>query len=86
MTTVIHTCPRCPSTWAGLRTSHCAACHETFTGLAAFDKHRAGLHTKKRYCRDLVSAVDKDGQAIFVLTDRTYRCWTLATPSREEDD
>ena len=41
----MHTCPRCPNHWGGLKTAHCAACHETFTGLTAFDKHRTGSHT-----------------------------------------
>lgn len=34
-----HVC-RCGSSWGGLRTAHCGACHETFTTVGNFDKHR----------------------------------------------
>ena len=34
------------------KTAHCSACGETFT-VAAFDKHRAGSHTRdERHCLD----------------------------------
>lgn len=33
---------RCGITFTGLRTQHCCACHETFTGTASGDKHRVG--------------------------------------------
>jgi hypothetical protein len=38
-----HGC-RCGERWSGLNIAHCAAsgCHRTFTGVTAFDKHRAG--------------------------------------------
>lgn len=39
-------CPRCNAWWTGLNTAHCAACHETFTGITAFDAHRTGSHTE----------------------------------------
>lgn len=29
---------------------HCAACGEHFTSLTAFDRHRAGEFTERRYC------------------------------------
>lgn len=35
------TCGRCPSTWSGLSRAHCSACHLTFTGITAFDRHRS---------------------------------------------
>lgn len=34
------TCGGCPSTWTGLSRAHCSACHLTFTGVSAFDRHR----------------------------------------------
>lgn len=35
-----HTCAKCTNRWSGANTAHCATCHNTFTGVAAFDKHR----------------------------------------------
>lgn len=34
------TCAGCTSTWTGLSAQHCPACHETFGGTTAGDKHR----------------------------------------------
>lgn len=36
-------CP-CGAKWTGARIEHCPACHETFTGTSAGDKHRTGDH------------------------------------------
>lgn len=40
MSTTCH----CGATWTGYRIEHCTACHETFTGTTAGDKHRTGQH------------------------------------------
>ena len=61
----------CGASWGGLKTCHCPACHETFTGPTAFDKHRAGSHIDAtRRCTDpkTVGLVD---------AGREYRCWAL---------
>lgn len=44
----------CEKTWQqrGNRTGHCAACHETFEGLAVFDAHRRLNDTGTRICTD----------------------------------
>ena len=71
-------CARCNARWGGLRTAHCDACHETFTVVAAFDKHRAGSHTDEgRHCIDpaAVGLVDMG---------RAYPCWGF--PGRGEDE
>lgn len=67
---------RGPARWRGLKTAHCAACGETFTTVAAFDKHRAGSHTLDRDCLDpaTVGLVDVGG---------AYPCW--GSPGRAED-
>ncbi|BCO51205.1 hypothetical protein [Mycobacterium paraintracellulare] len=59
---------RCRARWGGLKTTHCSACHESFTVVAAFDKHRAGSHARGRYCLDpaAVGLID---------AGRAYRCW-----------
>ncbi|MEU4133626.1 FDXHR family putative zinc-binding protein [Streptomyces wuyuanensis] len=33
----------CGRWWTGTERSHCGGCHETFTGLTAFERHRKGL-------------------------------------------
>lgn len=33
-------CAGCSSKWGGLKTAHCARCHETFTTPANFDRHQ----------------------------------------------
>lgn len=57
-------CPHCWSRWDGLKTAHCAACHETFTTPGVFDKHR----------RDSKCLPPPD--AGLLLTARAYRSWT----------
>lgn len=38
------TCPKCGKRIPNRSTyCHCAACHETFTGIVAFDEHRRGF-------------------------------------------
>lgn len=66
-------CGRCDNRWGGLNTAHCGAenCHRTFTGIVAFDKHRAGSHAAgTRHCVDpqTVGLVD---------AGRAYPCWGL---------
>jgi len=33
-------CNGCAHRWTGLSACHCPACHRTFTGIGAFDRHR----------------------------------------------
>lgn len=33
-------CPRCGGSWTGLAACHCSVCHQSFTGVSAFDRHR----------------------------------------------
>lgn len=35
---------KCGTTWTGKRVEHCTACHETFTGTSAGDRHRTGTY------------------------------------------
>lgn len=41
-------CGQCDARWTGQNTAHCMAqgCHQTFTGITAFDAHRTGSHTE----------------------------------------
>lgn len=56
-------CPRCHNHWGGMNTCHCAGCHETFTGITAFDAHR-----KAGTCNDPTTVG-------LELNDRAYPCW-----------
>jgi hypothetical protein len=67
-------CARRPARWGGLKTAHCAACHETFTTVTAFDRHRRGL-PDDRHCVDPLSVG-------LVDAGRAYICW--AFPGRRE--
>ena len=45
------TCTPCGATWTGKRIEHCTACHETFTGETAGEKHRVGKYVPdERHC------------------------------------
>lgn len=80
----MNTCNGCGSAWGGALTAHCSNCHKTFSGLTAFDKHRAGSHTKGRYCLDPETVTEGNprsarfGEPILDLTDRKYPCWGTA--------
>jgi hypothetical protein len=78
MTALPHHCPRCPARWGGANTSHCAACHRTFTGVQSFDKHRGGSHVKKRYCVDPETILNQKGERVLELSKRAYPCWGAA--------
>lgn len=40
----------CGREWSGRSRSHCPACHETFSGESAADKHRTGRYGGERRC------------------------------------
>lgn len=75
-----HSCSKCPARWNGYLTAHCAGCHETFTGITAWEKHRAGGHDTKRgrYCVD----PEKSG---LVPAGRAYPCWANPGTYEYED-
>jgi len=76
----MHACGRCPNIWGGLNTSHCGACHRSFTGLSAFDKHRDGSHSAgTRRC------VDPETVGL-VNAGRDYPCWGLPGGDDRWDD
>lgn len=63
------TCQSCSAEWGGTNTAHCSGCHYTFTGVTAFDRHRAG-HGPRGRCRNVT-------EAGLVRSDRNYPCWTM---------
>lgn len=37
---MVATCSGCPTRWTGLKISHCGSCHQTFSSVRHFDRHR----------------------------------------------
>lgn len=35
-------CRKCSAEWAGLAVAHYSVCHQSFSAVSSFDKHRAG--------------------------------------------
>ncbi|AMS02661.1 hypothetical protein BJD55_gp105 [Gordonia phage Yvonnetastic] len=72
-------CGGCDSEWSGLNTCHCAGCHQTFSGLTAFVKHRPttarSTGTAKCHAPDGVG---------LELNGRWYPCW--GEPMDEDND
>lgn len=68
----MYTCGGCDMTWSALSVCHCSGCHQNFSGLTAFDKHRDGQHggfrADTRYCRD-------PEEVGLVDSGRAYPCW-----------
>ncbi len=44
-------CSTCQQAWTGLAVAHCGACHETFSGVGLFDRHR-DQHGDRGKCLD----------------------------------
>jgi hypothetical protein len=64
-------CAKCDSRWGGFNTAHCGACHHTFTGVEAFDRHRRG----GRCASPAESGLELD-------PDRAYACYRRARSGR----
>jgi hypothetical protein len=44
----IASCGGCAAQWSGLERAHCSACHETFSSVTAFTRHRQPTRTRGR--------------------------------------
>ncbi len=63
----------CGARWSGTNACHCGACHRhTFTGVAAFDRHRKGGVCNNPTSVGLVKA-----------TGRAFEAWTFPTDTEE---
>ena len=67
-------CGGCDARWQGANTSHCAntGCHQTFSTVGNFDRHRRGGE-----CRE-PSTVG------LIRNGRSYPCWGLPGQQPEE--
>ena len=74
-----HSCGKCDKRWSGYNTSHCSSCHETFTGLSAFDRHRTGSHAAGT--RKCLPPADVG----LAQVNRSYPCWGTEGDDRWND-
>lgn len=65
-----NTC-RCGAEWTGMLTAHCGSCHETFSAVGPFDRHRKG------------GACNPPTDFGMADMGRAYRCWGF--PMDEQD-
>ncbi|WP_442407232.1 FDXHR family putative zinc-binding protein [Mycobacterium sp.] len=73
-----YSCNHCGGRWGGLKTCHCTVCHDTFTTVTGFDRHRAGsFEPDERHCRH-PSALG------LVDAGRSCSCW--GRPNTRHDD
>jgi hypothetical protein len=72
------TCPRCDAWWTGLTAGHCTGCHRSFTGIAAFDRHRSGSHAADtRHCLDPATVLNEKGEPALVPANKPWTGWSL---------
>lgn len=75
----MNTCRGCPTRWTGLTTSHCAGCHETFTTVSNFDRHRRGGECVRPSSAGLIAS-QRGGNAVWhqpagkydIVSDREF--------------
>jgi hypothetical protein len=72
------TCQKCGGAWCGLKTCHCTVCHQTFTTVTGFDRHRTGPAGDRRCITP--------EQAGLVLMGRDYPCWGIPGAERSPRD
>ncbi|MHA7703421.1 FDXHR family putative zinc-binding protein [Mycobacterium sp. ML4] len=65
-------CASCGAWWTGLAAAHCSGCHQSFTSVGAFDRHRKGFE-----CCDPETLRTESGEPAFVVADRSWPGWSL---------
>lgn len=66
-------CRHCGATYGG-NAGHCSACHQTFSGDTAFDRHLASRVTAG--CHDPATLLDKQDRQVFTR-DHRRQLWRL---------
>lgn len=71
----MYSCSGCDNKWGGLAQAHCSVCHELFSGVTAFDRHRSRGH-----CLDPRKMKNTDDELIFELrTNGVAPVWAFPT-------
>lgn len=66
---------RCGRHWTGLAQAHCPTCHEHFSTVANFDRHRPGSGG----CKNPAEVTNRKGAAVFKpVTNRLGTTWVGA--------
>ncbi len=55
-----YTCGGCSNTWGGLAMAHCSVCHDTYSGITSFDRHR-----NRGKCVNPETYKNEDGELVF---------------------
>lgn len=66
------TCSGCDATWTALGAAHCAGCHQTFSGLTLFDRHRSIVGEHGR-CYIPAVLVGRSGAPLCEFRDGMWR-------------
>lgn len=78
-------CPRCTTRWRHRESvGHCAACHHTFIGVSAFDRHQHLNDAGRSVCLDPADEQREDGNPAFEAVEHTssfpsgsfWRAWS----------
>lgn len=77
-----NTCGGCPATWTGLSVAHCAACHETFSGVQLFDAHRSA-DGERGACIPPAEVQGRGGEQRMFFRDGMWRGPEMSDEARE---
>ena len=71
-------CNGCRNWWDRTGAAHCSSCHQTFTGVGAFEMHRSGSHAGgARHCLDPATVrSEKTGEPLLVPADKPWAGWS----------
>lgn len=75
-----NTCGGCTAEWQSLLVAHCASCHNTFSTVALFDRHRVSYRCAVP-SRLRVDSGSRAGLPLMRLDDRGI--WVSAAPRPE---
>jgi hypothetical protein len=82
------TCNGCRNWRTGLGAAHCSSCHQTFTGVSAFEMHRASSHaggTRHRLDPATVRS-ERTGEPLLVSADKPWVGWSRPGTWRGPDE
>lgn len=74
-----YSCGGCDTRWPGISRCHCSGCHQTFSGLELFDKHRRERHGDG-YCIPPEDVVNREGIRQMFITNGIWHGIENPTP------
>ena len=71
----MYSCGGCENRWGGLAQAHCSQCHQLFSGITSFDRHR-----RNGKCLDPAKIKNADGELVLELrTNGVTPVWAFPT-------